>query len=113
MELKDPTITVSTSDKSHKARTRRLEEDEEQRLLLKANDQLKRIIILTLETGLRRGEILNFKKSDINHSISVLLMQSTKANVPRTILLKCCFSGSYRPNESVSKSQMWVEDCRD
>jgi len=84
MELKDPTNTVSISDRSHKARTRRLEEGEEQRLLLKANDQLKRIIIFTLETGLRRGEILNIKKSD--------LIQSTKANVPRTVLLKCCFS---------------------
>ena len=40
--------------KADKARTRRLEAGEEQRLLIGANNQLKRIIILALETGLRR-----------------------------------------------------------
>jgi integrase len=70
--------------KADKARTRRLEAGEEQRLLLSANDQLKRIITLALETGLRRGEILSIKKSHINHSKSVLLIPSTKADVPRT-----------------------------
>ena len=73
--------------KADKARTRRLEPGEEQKLLLKANDQLKRIIILALETGLRRGEILNIKKSHINHSKSVILIPSTKADVPRTVPL--------------------------
>ena len=73
--------------KADKARTRRLEAGEEQRLLLSANDQLKRIITLALETGLRRGEILSIKKSHINHSKSVLLIPSTKADVPRTVPL--------------------------
>ena len=66
--------------KADKARTRRLEAGEEQRLLFCANDQLKRIIILALETGLRRGEILNIKKSHINYSKSVLLIPSTKTD---------------------------------
>jgi len=73
--------------KADKPRTRRLEAGEEQRLLLKANDQLKRIIILALETGLRRGEILNIKKSHIDYSKSVLLIPSTKTDVPRTVPL--------------------------
>ena len=73
--------------KADKARTRRLEAGEEQRLLLSANDQLKRIITLALETGLRRGEILSIKKSHINHSKSVLLIPSTKTDEPRMIPL--------------------------
>jgi integrase len=55
--------------------------------LLGANDQLQRIIIVALETGMRRGEILNIKKSDINYSKSVLLIPLTKTDTPRTIPL--------------------------
>ena len=57
-----------TLPKSDKARTRRLETGEEQRLLIGANDQLQRIITLALETGMRRGEILNIRMSHINFS---------------------------------------------
>ena len=76
-----------TLPKSDKARTRRLEAGEEHRLLIGANDQLQRIITLALETGMRRGEILNIKKSHINCSKSVLLIPSTKTNQPRTVPL--------------------------
>ena len=55
-----------TLPKADKARIRRLEAGEEQRLLIRANEQLQRIITLALETGMRRGEILNIKKSHIN-----------------------------------------------
>lgn len=44
-------------------RTRRLEKGEEQKLLTTTNDKLCRIIILALETAMRRGEFLNIKKS--------------------------------------------------
>ena len=74
-----------TLPKSDKARTRRLEAGEEQRLLIGANDQLQRIITLALETGMRRGEILNIKRSHIDFQKSVLLMPSTKTDTPRTI----------------------------
>ena len=74
-----------TLPKSDKARTRRLEAGEEQRLLIGANDQLQRIITLALETGMRRGEILNIKKSHINFQKSVLLIPFTKTDAPRTI----------------------------
>jgi len=91
--------------KADKPRTRRLEASEEQRLLIKSNDQLQRIITLALETGMRRGEILNIKKSHIDYSKSVLLIPSTKADVPRTVAtFKCCLSVSYRPNESLSEA---------
>jgi integrase len=80
-------IGMITLPKADKARTRRLEAGEEQRLLLGANDQLQRIIIVALETGMRRGEILNIKKSDINYSKSVLLIPLTKTDTPRTIPL--------------------------
>ena len=73
-----------TLPKSDRARTRRLEAGEEQRLLIGANDQLQRIITLALETGMRRGEILNIKKSHIDLPLKTLFIPSTKTGDPRT-----------------------------
>jgi integrase len=73
--------------KADKARTRRLEIGEEQKLLDTNNQKLRRIIVLALETGMRRGEILNIKRSHIDFTKSVLLIPSTKTDTPRTIPL--------------------------
>ena len=48
---------------------------------------LKRIIILALETAMRRGEILKIRKSNINFGNQTLLIPDTKTNTPRTIPL--------------------------
>ena len=80
-------VRMITLPKADKARTRRLEAGEEENLLQITNQKLRRVIILALETGMRRGEILNIKKSHINYSKSVLLIPSTKADEPRTIPL--------------------------
>jgi integrase len=76
-----------TLPKSDKARTRRLEAGEEEKLLQGTNDKLIRAIVLALETGMRRGEIFNIKKSHIDFNKSVLLIPSTKIDQPRTIPL--------------------------
>jgi integrase len=55
-------VGMITLPKADKARTRRLEAGEEEKLLQSTNQKLRRIIILVLETGMRRGEILNIKK---------------------------------------------------
>ena len=73
--------------KADKARTRRLEVGEEEKLLQASNQKLRRIIILALETAMRRGEILNIKRSHIDFQKSVLLIPSTKTDTPRTIPL--------------------------
>ena len=78
-------VRMITLPKADKARTRRLEAGEEEKLLQITNQKLRRVIILALETGMRRGEILNIKKSHINYSKSVLLIPSTKTDQPRTI----------------------------
>ena len=67
-------------------RTRRLEQGEEEKLL-SASDELKRIIIIAMETGMRRGEILNIKKSHIDFNRQTLLIPLTKTDTPRTIPL--------------------------
>lgn len=47
------------------ARSRRLDESEERRLLLAANPHLQACIIAALETGMRKGEILGLRWSDV------------------------------------------------
>tara|TARA_Y100000588_G_C14245992_1_gene921441 strand:+ start:141 stop:1121 length:981 start_codon:yes stop_codon:yes gene_type:complete len=68
-------------------RTRRLEPGEQAQLLAGASDQLQRIIVLALETALRRGEILNIYKQDIDWSRRTLHIPTTKTDQPRTIPL--------------------------
>ncbi len=54
VDIRENPVSRIRLAKADKARTRRLEAGEERRLLIVANNQLKRIIILALETGLRR-----------------------------------------------------------
>mgnify|MGYP000034604080 FL=1 len=67
-------------------RTRRLEQGEEQKLL-SSTGELKLLIIIALETGMRRGEILNIKRSHIDFVRQTLLIPLTKTDTPRTIPL--------------------------
>ncbi len=80
-------VKMITLPKADQARTRRLEAGEEEKLLQSNNQKLRRVIILALETAMRRGEILNIKKSHIDYQNSVLLIPSTKTDQPRTIPL--------------------------
>ena len=73
--------------KDNPNRTRRLQPGEQAQLLTGASDQLQRIIVLALETALRRGEILNIHKQDIDWSNRTLHIPSTKTDQPRTIPL--------------------------
>ena len=59
-------------------RDRRLEAGEEGLML-------KRIIVLALETAMRRGEILKIQRSDINFNAKTLYIGDTKTATPRTI----------------------------
>lgn len=68
-------------------RDRRLKAGEEELMLKHAQPMLRRIIILALETAMRRGEILRIKKSDVNFHDQTLYIGDTKTDVPRTIPL--------------------------
>ena len=80
-------VQMISLPKADKVRTRRLETGEKEKLLHSSNQKLRRIIILALETAMRRGEILNIKRSHIDFKKSVLLIPSTKTDTPRTIPL--------------------------
>jgi len=74
-----------------KARDRRLEQGEFERLMDECqnsrNPLLKPIIIFAIETGMRRGEILNVRWADIDLERRTLHIPRTKTDFPRTIPL--------------------------
>jgi integrase len=79
-------VSMVSLPKIARGRDRRLESGEEEKLL-SSSGELWRIIILALETGMRRGEILNIKKSHIDFTRQTLLIPLTKTDTPRTIPL--------------------------
>lgn len=70
-------------------RTRRLENGEEQKLLnaLEDTHQVKAIVLLALETAMRRGELANITWQDIDLKARTLHIPVTKTDTPRTIPL--------------------------
>jgi integrase len=99
-------VKMISLPKADKARTRRLEAGEKERLLQSANPELHRIITVALETAMRRGEILSVKKSHIDFNKSVLFIPSTKTDTPRSIPLSSAaltsLRGQLRTSQSVS-----------
>ena len=86
INLQNNPVSMVSLPKVGNGRDRRLETGEEEKLL-SASDELKRIIIIALETGMRRGEILNIKKSHIDFVRQTLLIPLTKTDTPRTVPL--------------------------
>lgn len=62
-----------------------LEGEEIQRLIDSANGYLKTIVILALNTGMRRTEILKLRWNDIDFIDRFIFVKETKSNVPRKI----------------------------
>ena len=86
INLQSNPVSMVSLPKIARGRDRRLEAGEEAKLLA-CSGELKRIIIVALETGMRRGEILNIKRSHIDLAHQTLLIPITKTDTPRTIPL--------------------------
>lgn len=67
------------------ARTRFLEKEEIARLLSKCNDCLRPIVILALNTGMRKSEILNLKWHDVDFERGIIHLTRTKNNERREV----------------------------
>jgi len=88
--LVNPLKSISLPSLSN-ARSRRLEPGEFERLVnaLKAcrNEEVLPIVMLAIETGLRRREVLELEWANINLERSTAFIPFTKTGVPRTIPL--------------------------
>ena len=95
-------VTAISVPRTANARSRRLEADEQNRLLSASNGELRRIIIIALETGMRRGEILQIRRSHIDFILQTLLIPLTKTDTPRTIPLSSMAVVSLKEQISIS-----------
>jgi integrase len=89
--LQENPLAKVRKPKPAKGRTRRLDAPELEALMSACasgrTDWLRHGIMLAIETGMRRGEILNIRTGDMNLSNGLLMIPETKTDVPRTIPL--------------------------
>ena len=80
-------VAMTRIPKYDDSRDRRLKDGEEGKLLAIAKPVYRRAIIIAVETAIRRGELLNIRKSHINFDKQTLHIPETKTDTPRTIPL--------------------------
>lgn len=83
-------VRVITPDRAAEhPRTRRLEGDEEARLLAAAGDHLHDVIVCILETGMRPGEVLGLQWRDVQQDRGVMVLPATltKTGKPRAAII--------------------------
>jgi integrase len=78
-------VVVEVKATVERGRERRLEGDEEARLLAAAQPHLKDVILGLLETGCRVGELLSLRWSDVRGDTIVLRTENTKTARPRAV----------------------------
>jgi len=69
--------------KENNARLRYLTQEEIQRLLKASPEHLRNVIVCALNTGMRKGEILNLKWSQVRDGF--IYLRQTKTNEPRQV----------------------------
>ena len=83
-KLKTPVPKIKLFKVDNK-RVRYLETDEEKKLIDKCPEPLKTIVIIALNTGMRRGEILNLKWQDIDFKERIITLTDTKNREKRYV----------------------------
>jgi len=81
----NPVKRVKFYPEKDNLKERILTEKEEDRLLEASSEHLRPILIVALNTGMRRGEILNLKWENIDFQAKEILVENTKSGRPRTI----------------------------
>ncbi len=66
-------------------RLRYLQEDEMERLIANCPDYLRPIVMMALNTGMRKGEILNLKWEDVEMGTRIIYVVNTKTDEKREI----------------------------
>lgn len=91
LPLQSNPVSLIRKPKNNPARERRLKEGEYETLISESvncrNKLIKPIIVLAVETAMRRGEILNIRHNDVLVEKRYLRIPKTKTGVPRTIPL--------------------------
>ena len=81
----NPVLKVKLFSEKDNMMERVLTEDEEERLIESSEPHLKPIVVTALQTGMRKGEILNLKWQDVNISKREIKVEKTKSGIVRVI----------------------------
>lgn len=81
----NPVRKVKIYSEKDNIKERVLSEEEEKKLLKESTDHLKPIIITALNTGMRRGEVLNLKWDQVNLKERFILVLNTKSSKRRIV----------------------------
>lgn len=84
---KDNPVKKVKLDKENNARVRFLEKEELKRLLEHCGDKLKAIVLLAVNTGMRKGEIENLKWRDVDFQRGFATLLQTKNGETRRVPL--------------------------
>lgn len=85
LAAKNPVVSKAVKFDKEKSRGRTLEDDEFSRLLQSCSGQLYQIVIVALNTGMRRGEILGLKWEYVKLDQGKIEVKHTKTDEDRTI----------------------------
>ncbi len=81
--LTDNPIRNVTKFKEPPGRVRYLTDEEIERLLNCCSEHIRSIVVTVLNTGMRKGEILNLKWSDVDMKNRIIIIRKTKNNETR------------------------------
>jgi len=93
---KNPLSRVKLFKEAGRAKQRILELDEERALIAKCPSYLKPILFTALNTGMRRGEILGLKWTDVDLAAGILTVRETKNGKPRLIPINDALASELR-----------------
>jgi integrase len=85
MVVENPVLRVKFFNEKDRARTRYLTAQEKKRLLDACQPWLRRIVLVALKTGMRQGEILALKWSDLDPVASQFILRKTKGGTLRHV----------------------------
>ncbi len=88
--LKTNPVKVKFFSEMDNLKERILSKEEEQSLLEACSAHLKPIVLTALHTGMRKGEILNLKWSQVDFTNMVIKVENTKSGKPRLIPINEC-----------------------
>lgn len=85
--VRDNPVSMVSMEKEPPPRDRWLTREEEAKLLACSADWLHRMIVFSVETGLRRGELINLRWSNVQMQVKVIVVWGAKTKERRSVPL--------------------------
>ncbi|MHA2217642.1 MAG: tyrosine-type recombinase/integrase [Candidatus Hodarchaeales archaeon] len=104
----NPVRQIKFFSEKDNLKERILYKDEEERLFKSSSKHLRPILVVALNTGMRRGEILNLKWENIDFQAKEIRIENTKSGRPRTIDINSHLLSELMKLKSEAKDSLYV-----